>query len=252
MKNLKKQFAWFAILSLSIIVFFGYINVPETQKTSNIPEISDTEEAQNTPEDQSISGEYIIDQSDFVEGNELVKDISESQLSKEEIAGLILMREEEKLARDVYNTLGEKWGTQIFTNIAKSEQTHTDAIKVLLDRYEIEDPVKDDSVGVFTSFELGELYQNLLEQGSLSLLDALIVGAIVEDLDIKDLNELLTETDNADIIITYNNLNKGSRNHLRAYIRLVENNNGSYSPQYISQAEFDNIIASAQERGRVK
>lgn len=56
----------------------------------------------------------------------------------------------------------------------------------------------------------------------------------------------------SDIITTYNNLNKGSRNHLRAYIRLVENNNGSYSPRYISQAEFDNIISSAQERGRVK
>lgn len=246
MKNLKKQFAWFAILLLSIIVFFGYINVPETQKTPNIAE------TQNVPENQTPLSEYIIDQSDFVEGNELIKDISESQLSEEEIAGLILMREEEKLARDVYNTLGEKWGTQIFTNIAKSEQTHTDAIKVLLDRYEIEDPVKDDSVGVFTSLELGELYQNLLEQGSLSLLDALIVGAIVEDLDIKDLNELLAKTDNADIITTYNNLNKGSRNHLRAYIRLVENNNGSYSPQYISQAEFDDIVSSEQEKGRVK
>lgn len=246
MKNLKKQFAGFTILLLSIAVLFWYINKSENQKTTNIIE------TQNVIEDQASLDEYVIDQSDFIEGNELIKDIPESQLSNEEIDGLILMREEEKLARDVYNTLGEKWGMQIFTNIAKSEQTHTDAIKVLLDRYEIEDPVKNDSVGVFTSLELNGLYQNLLEQGNLSLLDALTVGVIVEDLDIKDLNELSAKTDNADIITTYNNLNKGSRNHLRAFMRLIKNNNGSYIPQYISQTEFDDIISSGQEKGRME
>jgi len=246
MKKSKKQLLGFAILLLIVIVLFQYVNKPETTK---IPSISETPDES---EDQTLPDEYVIDQSDFIEGSELIKDIPESQLSENEIAGLILMREEEKLARDVYNTLGEKWGINIFTNIAKSEQTHTDAMKVLLDRYEIEDPVKDDRVGIFTSPELDELYQNLVEQGSLSLLDALIVGAIVEDLDIKDLNELSAETDNADIIATYNNLNKGSRNHLRAFMEQIENNNGSYSPQYISQTEFDSIISSAPERGRAK
>ena len=230
MKNPKKQSINVIIILLSIVILSGCVN---------------------TQENQTSSDEYIIDQSDFVEGNELIKDIQKSELDEEEIAGLVLMREEEKLARDVYNTLGEKWGTRIFTNIAKSEQTHTDAIKVLLDRYNIEDPVKDDSIGVFTSPELDELYKQLVKQGDSSLLDALIVGAIVEDLDIKDLNELSAKTDNADIITTYNNLNKGSRNHLRAYVGQIKDNDGSYSPQYISQAEFNAIISSAQEKGQV-
>jgi len=79
--------------------------------------------------------EYEIDPSDFLSGDELIKDIPESQLSESEMQGLILMREEEKLARDVYTTLGEKWDLNIFINIAGSEQTHTDAVKYLLDRY---------------------------------------------------------------------------------------------------------------------
>ena len=40
MKNLKKQFVWFAILLLSMVVLFRYINVQETQETPNIPEVS--------------------------------------------------------------------------------------------------------------------------------------------------------------------------------------------------------------------
>ena len=123
-------------------------------------------------------------------------------------------------------------------------------MKVLLDRYDIEDPVKDDSVGVFTSPKLDELYDNLVEQGFSSSLDAFIVGAIVEDLDLYDLSELLAETDNADIIVTYNNLSKGSRNHLRAFFEQIVNNDGLYSPQFITQEEFDDIISSEQERGQ--
>jgi hypothetical protein len=235
MKKIKKQYLGTMVILVSLIILSGCTN---TQK--------------NIQKNQASSNEYIVDQSDFIKGNGLIKDIPESELNEEEIAGLILMREEEKLARDVYNALGEKWGIKIFGNIAESEQTHTDAIKVLLDRYNIEDPIKNDTRGIFTSLELDKLYKNLMGQGNLSLLEALTVGAIIEDLDIKDLNELSTKTDNADIITTYNNLNKGSRNHLRAYIRQIKNNSGTYSPQYISQTEFDNIISSNQERGQVK
>ena len=58
-------------------------------------------------------------------------------LSADEAAGLIYMREEEKLAHDVYVTLYQQWGLPLFNNIANSEATHTSAIKVLLDRYGI-------------------------------------------------------------------------------------------------------------------
>jgi hypothetical protein len=93
-----------------------------------------------------------------------------------------------------------------------------------LDRYQIEDPVKDDTYGIFTSPVMQNLYTTLLEQGKKSLLDALIVGATIEDLDIKDLQELAKTTDNEDITLTYANLEKGSRNHLRAYIKQIQKN----------------------------
>ena len=173
-----------------------------------------------------------------------ISDIPKSELNDEEKAGLILMREEEKLARDVYVTLGEKWGLPMFSNIPRSEQIHSDAVKVLLDRYDLEDPIKDDATGAFTSSELFELYKNLVAKGSVSLMDALEVGATIEDLDIKDLNELLTKTDNEDIKVTYEFLNMGSRNHMRAFSRQINKRGGSYTPKYISSAEYDSILSS--------
>jgi len=195
------------------------------------------------------SAEYVVDASDMVNATTLISTIANSDISDAERAGLIQMREEEKLARDVYTTLWNLWNTQIFGNIAQSEQTHTDAIKTLLDRYTIADPVSNDTVGIFTSPVMQKLYTDLITQGSVSLLDALKVGATVEDLDIKDLEELIKITDNQDIITVYDNLNKWSRNHLRAYISNISRNGWTYTPQYISQSAYDSIISSEQERG---
>ncbi len=198
----------------------------------------------------SAESEYVVDASDMVDGNALISTIKKSELSDKEIAGLILMREEEKLARDVYTTLGNIWGARVFSNISASEQTHTDAIKVLLTRYGIKDPVTADTVGVFTSKTMQELYNTLTTKGKVSLADALVVGATIEDLDIRDLENLKKETTKEDILITYNNLQKGSRNHMRAFVKNIQANGGSYTPQYISQSEYTAIITASQERGR--
>ena len=141
--------------------------------------------------------------------------IPASDLSAEEAAALLYMREEEKLARDVYNQLYALWGQPVFQNIAASEQTHTDEIKLLLDRYGLADPAL--GPGQFTDANLQALYDQLIAQGSVSLTDALNVGALVEQTDIADLQARLAQTDNADIQLVYNNLMNASYNHLAAF-----------------------------------
>ena len=198
----------------------------------------------------STESDYVVDPSDMLNGEALLSGITKSELSDKEIIGLIQMREEEKLARDVYITLGNIWGTKIFSNISASEQTHTDAIKVLLTRYGIKDPVTADTVGVFTSKDMQDLYNTLTTKGKVSLADALVVGATIEDLDIRDLDVLKKETSKEDILVTYNNLQKGSRNHLRAFVKNIESRGGSYKAQYITQTDYNLIINSPQEKGR--
>ena len=171
-------------------------------------------------------------------------------LSEEEVSGLLLMREEEKFAQDVYMALYDVWETPIFNNIASSEATHTQAVQALLVAYGIDDPVTDNSQqGVYANQELTDLYDSLVQQGSESLLDAFIVGATVEDLDIKDLDELLDTTDNPDLILVYENLQKGSRNHMRSFMKQVEAQGGNYEAQYISDDELTDIIDGSQETG---
>lgn len=176
-----------------------------------------------------------------------IQDISEN-----EKLGMLLMREEEKLARDVYSELYDIWGQKTFLNIAQSENTHTMEVKGLIDRYELEDPVTDNTRGVFKSEELRDMYDELLELGSTSLGDALIVGAMIEDMDIFDLDKLISETDNEDIKYVYGSLKSGSENHIRSFTKQLDKNGLEYVPTYISQETYDKILSTAHTGSGLK
>ncbi len=160
-------------------------------------------------------------------------------LSDEEIQGIILMREEEKLARDVYLALYEKWGINSFYNIAQSEQKHFDSVgNELIDYFNLDDPVKNDIPGVFSSEQLQNLYYELLEKGLSSIQGAVEVGLTIEDLDIYDLQDLIDSTDNPTIENVYKNLQSGSVNHMGAFFAQAEKYSVEYQFQFISQEQY--------------
>ncbi len=172
-------------------------------------------------------------------------------LSDSEKAALAFMREEEKLARDVYDFLYSKWNAISFDNISSSEQTHMDAVLALINKYGLEDPAADNIPGKFVNLELQKLYDDLIETGSLSLEDAFKVGGAIEEIDILDLQrELEINIDNQDIIFVFQNLMKGSRNHLRSFVKNLSNLGVVYKPQYLTQEAYDDIINSDMEQGR--
>jgi len=229
---MKKKNYYIVIVLGAILILAGSYYILSRNKSSEIASISEegytsinTENLEQTvPQTQSLT------------------------LTDSEKADLLYMREEEKLARDVYIKLYEKWNVPIFNNISNSEQTHTDSINFLIVRYGLNDPFVNE-IGKFTNEELQALYDSLVEKGNNSLEDALIVGATVEEVDIIDLKEAISNTDKADIKTVYENLMKGSRNHLRSFVSNMKSRGYSYSPQYLSQEEFDEIVNSPIERG---
>lgn len=140
-------------------------------------------------------------------------------LSAAEKADLLYMREEEKLARDVYTAFYARYGLRVFSNIAASEQAHMDAIGRLLARYNLSDPAAGKAPGVFTNPALQALYDDLIARGNQSLAEALRVGVLIEETDIADLQTSLAHTTNADLRLVYTNLLRASRNHLAAFSR---------------------------------
>lgn len=191
---MKTLFVNFIVISFSVSLLLG------CKPDSNIV----------TSENQT--GLLKSDKTNFNASNLAVYD-----LSKDELDGLVHMRMEEKIARDVYTVLGNKWNKQVFLNIKISEQSHMDAVKSLLNKYNLPDPLTTDEIGVFPDQEFQTLYDKLILQGNESVYNALLVGVAIEELDIKDLENQLSFVDNPDIRNVYTNLKAASLNHLSAF-----------------------------------
>lgn len=170
-----------------------------------------------------------------------VGSINAEPLDESEIHHLKFIREEEKLAHDVYTVLYEQWEMQVFDNIAQSEQRHTDAMGRLLAYFGLEDPLID-QLGVFEDDYIQTLFDDLTAWGLQSKEDALLVGAFIEEYDILDIWLAHNETDEIRIQEIYVNLYEGSYNHLDAFIYNFEKlTAGVYSLQLMTPEEYSLI-----------
>ena len=177
----------------------------------------------------------------------ILLDAAGGDLSQAEVEMLGYMLEEEKLARDVYSELYSVWNLPVFGNIAESEQQHMDSVGILLERYDLERSGMDLEPGSFSRPELQTLYDSLVSEGRESLVAALTAGAVIEDLDISDLQKGIAESDNDDIRILYQNLMKGSRNHMRSFNRQLEREGETYEARYITDEYLAKILHINQE-----
>lgn len=172
---------------------------------------------------------------------------SNTVLTQEEKDDLIFLREEEKLARDVYLFSYDKYGEEIFSNISQSEQRHMDKVLTLLEKYNLKDPVSSER-GVFTNQTLQKLYNDLIALSGSSLIEALKVGATIEDLDIRDIGLNEDRTTISDIEDVYRKLKCASTNHMRGFNAKIIENGTTYAPQYITIDYFNTIINSTNQQ----
>ena len=178
--------------------------------------------------------------------DDIIDDTTTQSITEADKAALLFMLEEEKLARDTYSYLNNLWSINQFANIKNSEQTHMNAIENLLIQYNIEYTILND--GEFVNQDLQNFYDQFVIEGALSQAKAQQIGATIEDLDIVDLETNINNTTNTEIQFVFESLQCGSRNHLRSFVKGIENGGNTYTPQFLTQIEYNIIISSSNEK----
>jgi hypothetical protein len=224
------------ISSLSVILLIGVNGCSKEPMNSDVAEYTSIL-------DVDSDGSTLVRVSYF--GSVLSQELS---IDESELNILLYMKEEEKLAMDVYAALSQKWRQPIFSNISQAENTHMNAVIYLLQTYGNEYTLAEQP-GEYSNSEFQTLYTELVSKGSISIEEAYMVGALIEEMDIKDLTESINKVTNENIILVFENLQKGSRNHLRAFNRQLTRMGLTYTPTNISQDEYDQIVNSAHETG---
>jgi hypothetical protein len=173
-------------------------------------------------------------------------------LSIAEETSILLMRERQKLARDLNLKFFELWDFSVFSKFSNSEQTHMDAMLLLIEHYNLTDPVGANEIGIFTNTSLQTLYNDLLPAGVTSKIEALKVAARIQEIEILELdNALETFVDNDDVEMVYTNLMEASENHLRALVKHLDYLGLNYVPQVLSPEAFAEIMENNWRPGYV-
>ncbi|MCA9125865.1 MAG: DUF2202 domain-containing protein [Planctomycetales bacterium] len=159
--------------------------------------------------------------------------------------GLLRLWEEEKLARDVYKVLAMTSQLGIFQNISQAESQHMRAVERLIQSNGGNTGNLNSSPGMFVFAEHHQLYESLVASGSQSPLDALTVGARIEEMDIADLQQLLAQTTDPQVHQILERLMHASQNHLRAFSAQIEGYGASFRAGVLAEAEFDQISNAA-------
>ena len=183
-------------------------------------------------------------------GTQIIPAFSQTAyLTEDEENDVIYMLEEEKLARDVYLELGKKWDSKVFQNITDSEEQHYASVKQIAKTNNLLIPVtvQSDEKGKFENQDLQVLYDQLLRTGSKSLINALEVGAKIEELDIKDLDLALANTENGELTALYTRLKKASEKHLRAFTKNLDKQGVDYQASILTKTQYDEIVGAVSE-----
>ena len=199
---------------------------------------------------------------------------SGEQLDLYEETHLKFMRAEEKLAHDVYKYLDHYLDPDNpvypFANIVWSESNHQDSMTDKLRIYGIEDLNVNDGEGEFHPDNYGDYflakYSLLTGLGENGLLQALMVGGLIEELDMFDIKwcpKVIQETmeieydacgmeytDEELLEDSFESLIEGSENHLRAFAGAIlmkfadtpEYPYDCYKAQYLTQEEVNDIL----------
>lgn len=172
-------------------------------------------------------------------------------LTEAQAAWILMLREEEKLARDLYLALADRWPVAAFANVARAEQRHFDLMGAMIARYGLGDPAFGQLPGSFTSSVVQTLHDELLALGNESAVAALSAAARVEETDLADLSTIEATAPPADLLTVDQNLARGSRNHLRGFVAALAAQGATYEPTVLSAEQFAAIVGSETERGAV-
>ncbi len=166
------------------------------------------------------------------------------KLNSSEKDGIKYIYEVEKVARDTYSYFYDKWNTPVQSVVSNSEQNHMDIFKELIDKYNLGDPAAGKGRGEFSNNELQQLYKDLTARGSVSETDALATAAMIEEFDIVELRKNAANTSREDVLTAYSRLMAGSQNHLEIFTAKLKEQAIVYKPQYLSQEDYNQIIAA--------
>lgn len=237
-----KKIIFFQFLSLSflLLVGAGCSNVSDTQDSSSLPTAgvpnNTTEQAVSTV---NIDGVANISSSIF--SNEIAKHVGDKSTEGDQKT-LPYMYESEKMAEDLFSSFSKKNKLPIFDSLSKSHANQKDVIEKVMSTLEIDLSLRGLDSGKYKDKNVQALYDKLLVQGNEMRVKAFTSGLLLEEGIIKNIDTYLGKGIDGLSKIAYEALKEASGKNMKVLNNLLLAEGVTYTPQVISQAEFDGYV----------
>ncbi len=151
------------------------------------------------------------------------------------------------MTHDIYTYTYSKYNILAFQNIANSESRQKTAVLANMERLNLKDPLDGSALEEeFKIPDIQTLYTELIARVDQSQQETILAGLYIEHLDIRYLQNIITETNDTALVSVYRSLICGSKNHMISFEGLASFLGLTFTSEIITQAEYDLIISSPQ------
>lgn len=169
-------------------------------------------------------------------------------LTTDEIEFIYAVREDEKLAHNLYIYFVTQYPTaRQLANIGNAEINHITTIERVFTYYEIDFPTLGQP-GVFTDENRQAIYTRLTAQGS-TLHEAYQVMAALEEENIVIYSKVASELTNPNLQLIINNLAQSSENHFKVLVNQITAWGSIYTPTLLEASQYEEILDSVFQPG---
>jgi hypothetical protein len=224
------------LLVLLALLLGGCAKAPRLDgaATELLPEVASSALLPTAADDEAADGE--------AEATAVRPRAAGGSLSASERQTLLHLSEQEKLARDLYESLSETWRLDVFHTTSGSEDIHADALRTLLGRYKLFDPSQGLGRGEFSRVDLAERYGDLIARGRFSPVEALKAAASVEELEIEDMSRRLLDVQVPEIQSVLETVVSSDKHHLRSLVVALRKLGHAYQPTRLPRDQYDLIL----------
>lgn len=147
------------------------------------------------------------------------------------------------MAYDLYGEFYERWSLSVFHKVQQREAKHVWCVERIMDNYGFTYNTNANS-GSYPDREIQKTYDELTVKGCISDLAALEAAAFIKEKYISRLRERIRYQEDEYVVKVIFLMESAAQSHLRAFVNSIRLSGSDYSPVFLTDDEFSNIMDS--------
>jgi len=160
---------------------------------------------------------------------------------------LFKLYQEEKMSYELMGEFYNNWQLEVFNSVKERDEKHVWCMDKVIMKYGYEN--NNSAAGnLFNDKKIQAFYDEMSVKGSISDLSALEAAAYIKERSIYELRERIVTQSDPYIVKVIFLMEQASQKQFRALVESIKLSGSDYTPVYLTEDEYNNIVAPVNSR----